>query len=133
VDLGFDSQKEIVLFDIEKHLKSQKYILKYEILELDPLILGLALGLTEGKYDFLTPDKEQLELYCDGGTEDGTSITVDRPTGPLSAIKFGKAIEDFSNACLDGGGCIEVCKASAMISNIVSKTSDPRITEWYSK
>jgi len=122
VDLGFDSQKEIILFDIEKHLKNQKYILKYEVLELDPLILGLALGLAEGEYDLLEPNKEQLELYCNGGTKDGTSITVDRPTGPLSAIKFGKAIEDFANDCLDGGGCVEVCKASAMISNIVPKT-----------
>jgi len=129
VDLGFDSQKEIVLFDIEKNLKNQKYILKYEVLRLDPLVLGLALGLSGGEYDILESDKEQLELYCNGGDEDGTSIIVDRPTGRFSAIKFAIAIESFANACLDGGGCIETCKVTAVISNIVQKTSDPNVTE----
>ncbi|WP_413512223.1 hypothetical protein [Myroides odoratus] len=54
---------------------------------------------------------EKLSHYCDGGKKDGTSITLNRPTGPVSAASYGRKVADFAQACLDGGGCMQVCRA----------------------
>lgn len=55
--------------------------------------------------------KERLECYCDVETQDGSSITLDRLDGKISAAIYGKKVSDFATACLDGGGCLQICNA----------------------
>lgn len=65
--------------------------------------------------DITLAKTEKLMHYCDGGKKDGTSITLNRPTGPVSAASYGKKVADFAQACLDGGGCMQICTAYVVI------------------
>lgn len=65
--------------------------------------------------DITLAKTEKLMHYCDGGKKDGSSITLDRPTGPGSAAKYAAKVAKFAQACLDGGGCMQICLAYVVI------------------
>lgn len=54
---------------------------------------------------------EKLQHYCDGGTQNGSSLTLDRPKGPVGAMSYGKKVAEFAQNCLNGGGCLQICNA----------------------
>lgn len=58
---------------------------------------------------------EKLEHYCDGGSKNGSSMTLDRPNGPGSAYKYAKQVAKFAQACLNGGGCLQICSAYVVL------------------
>jgi len=124
-ELGFDSQKQVAFFEIEKHLKEQKYVLKYDFCDTDVIVIGSALSGTA--FRVVEQGKEQLELHCSGGSNDGKSIKVDKPTSKFS--KATKEIYDFSMDCLNGGGCVEMCTASVAISSIAPVDNNDLIIE----
>ena len=92
----------------------------YQPKKMDPLALAFAMALVpkSASIDFstITPnasgEQEKIRVSCDGGKLDGGSVVVDRPRGKWDAIKVGKKIADFISECIDGGGCVHVCKTS---------------------
>jgi len=125
VDLGFDSQEEVAFIELENHLKNKEYVLKYDFMRAVDMLFTFA--ITGTAWELLEPDKEQLELICNGGTNDGKSIKVDKPKSMFS--KAATEIYKFSIDCLNGGGCVKMCTVSIAITSIVLKTSDPNVTE----
>ncbi len=118
MDLNFDSLRQVVSFEVEQNNNSYELSLNYEIInldELDPLAL-MFVGSFDNVNTTNSTGGEKINIDCNGGTNNGKNIVVDRPTGVLSATRVARQIEKFMSDCLDGGGCLEICKANASIS-----------------
>ena len=86
--------------------------------EMNPLGLLFANSLMDrsdrSEADLIETKREKIRIDCEGGSNDGKQIIIDRPRGPGDIISIGKKVGDFMSDCLDGGGCVRVCKTSMM-------------------
>lgn len=95
------SVSELIMYDFEKI----------------PAEFAMAFAFADqGTLETLRAEVEKLTISCEGGNHDGESMAAERPTGPGSAIKFAKKTAEFMSNCLDGGGCVKVCKAEFTLS-----------------
>lgn len=90
--------------------------------EMDPIALGIAFGIADSttRNSFLSSElrsaaKEKITLVCEGGTKNGATMTVDRPTNKLEGLLVGNKVAPFIAACLDGNGCVKVCSTSMIV------------------
>lgn len=123
VDSEFDSQFQLAGSIVEDNIQEQKLTMKYDVINLNDMSIDeLAWAMTGYQVSNAGNDnelygakKEKLMHYCDGGTNDGKTITLDRPTNAFNAASYGKKVAQFAADCLDGGGCLQVCNAGYLV------------------
>lgn len=91
-----------------------------EMDELELAILGATLSSAE---DYIVETraanvkhrkKEIVRLVCESGKAKGSKMDIDTSEVTLwNATSVGKKVVAFVERCLDGGGCVKVCRASA--------------------
>lgn len=126
VNSDFDSRYQVAGAAFEDNRRQRKIAIKYVRINLhDMSFEQLTRFMTSVPINYSEKEeikKEKLLHQCVGGKNDSKTLILDRPTGIGSAMIYGKEISKFAEECLDGGGCLEVCKitTSSLTSNIES-------------
>ncbi|MCP1994370.1 hypothetical protein [Flavobacterium sp. HSC-61S13] len=118
----FDSRYQVAGYVIENHLDQSKLVIKSSIVNIGGLsnselpYFGMFSSI-EYTEEALAPNSERaiqterLKYNCNGGSKGDSTITLNRLKGAASTARYGKQIAQFAQACLDGRGCVTICKA----------------------
>lgn len=143
---GFDSKFQVAGAVIEENKLEKTLKLKHDIINLENrdydwltwAYFGYSL-IKKKKSGNNLPEAmsaktEKLKHTCNGGTNNGRTLILDRPTGFISGTAYAKKVQQFVADCLDGGGCVTVCKAHFIIRlneetlNFEDELTDDEIT-----
>lgn len=126
VNSDFDSRYQVAGAIFEENRRQRKIAIKYARInlqdmgfeELTRFMASVPINYSE-KED---AKKEKLYHQCVGGKNDSKTLVLDRPDSKISGAIYADKLSQFASECLDGGGCLEICKlsTSSLTSNIES-------------